>query len=192
MDLTRLGIAGAPSVEIRDLAYDARSVTPGALFFCIKGANVDGHDLAAQPSRQARPRSSSSTASTSPSRRCSCRASAPRWGRPPHASSATRRASSRSRRSPARTARRRPRSCSTRSSSRRAGGPALLTNIERRVGGESRPTGLNTPGVDRPATAVPRDARRRRPFVRDGGDLDREHRRDGSPARNSRFSSSRT
>jgi len=46
MDLTRLGIAGAPSVEIRDLAYDARSVTPGALFFCVKGANVDGHDLA--------------------------------------------------------------------------------------------------------------------------------------------------
>ena len=26
-----------------------------------------------------------------------------------------------------------------------AGGPALLTNIERRVGGEPRPTGLNTP-----------------------------------------------
>ena len=27
MDLTRLGIAGAPSVEISDLAYDTRSVT---------------------------------------------------------------------------------------------------------------------------------------------------------------------
>ena len=33
----------------------------------------------------------------------------------------------------------------TRSSTRPGGGPALLTNIERRVGGEQRPTGLNTP-----------------------------------------------
>jgi UDP-N-acetylmuramoyl-L-alanyl-D-glutamate--2,6-diaminopimelate ligase len=40
MDLTALG------VEIRDLAYDPRAVTPGALFFCIPGANRDGHDLA--------------------------------------------------------------------------------------------------------------------------------------------------
>jgi UDP-N-acetylmuramoyl-L-alanyl-D-glutamate--2,6-diaminopimelate ligase len=46
MDLTRLGLAGAPSLEIRDLAYDVRAVVPGALFFCIRGANVDGHDLA--------------------------------------------------------------------------------------------------------------------------------------------------
>ncbi|HEX7625665.1 MAG TPA: UDP-N-acetylmuramoyl-L-alanyl-D-glutamate--2,6-diaminopimelate ligase [Gaiellaceae bacterium] len=47
MDLTRLGLADAPSVEIRDLAYDTRSVTPGALFFCIPGTNADGHELAA-------------------------------------------------------------------------------------------------------------------------------------------------
>ena len=47
MDLTLLGLADAPSVEIRDLAYDTRSVTPGALFFCIPGTNADGHELAA-------------------------------------------------------------------------------------------------------------------------------------------------
>jgi UDP-N-acetylmuramoyl-L-alanyl-D-glutamate--2,6-diaminopimelate ligase len=40
MDLTAFG------VEIRDLAYDPRAVTPGALFFCIPGASRDGHDLA--------------------------------------------------------------------------------------------------------------------------------------------------
>jgi UDP-N-acetylmuramoyl-L-alanyl-D-glutamate--2,6-diaminopimelate ligase len=48
MDLTRLGLAGAPSLEIRDLAYDARAVAPGTLFFCIRGAHADGHDFADQ------------------------------------------------------------------------------------------------------------------------------------------------
>jgi len=42
MDLSVFG------VEVTDLAYDTRAVTPGALFFCIPGRAVDGHDLAAQ------------------------------------------------------------------------------------------------------------------------------------------------
>jgi UDP-N-acetylmuramoyl-L-alanyl-D-glutamate--2,6-diaminopimelate ligase len=37
---------GAASVEIRDLAYDTRAVEPGALFFCVRGTSSDGHDLA--------------------------------------------------------------------------------------------------------------------------------------------------
>ncbi|HVU77429.1 MAG TPA: UDP-N-acetylmuramoyl-L-alanyl-D-glutamate--2,6-diaminopimelate ligase [Gaiellaceae bacterium] len=41
MDLSSLG------VEIRDLAYDTRTVGPGTLFFCVPGATADGHDLAA-------------------------------------------------------------------------------------------------------------------------------------------------
>jgi UDP-N-acetylmuramoyl-L-alanyl-D-glutamate--2,6-diaminopimelate ligase len=35
-------------VEVTDLAYDARAVTPGALFFCIPGKAADGHDFAAE------------------------------------------------------------------------------------------------------------------------------------------------
>jgi UDP-N-acetylmuramoyl-L-alanyl-D-glutamate--2,6-diaminopimelate ligase len=53
MDLERLVAAlepievlGRPSVEVRDLAYDARTVTPGALFFCVPGERADGHDFA--------------------------------------------------------------------------------------------------------------------------------------------------
>jgi UDP-N-acetylmuramoyl-L-alanyl-D-glutamate--2,6-diaminopimelate ligase len=38
-------VGGAP-VEISELAYDTRDVAPGALFFCIPGDRVDGHELA--------------------------------------------------------------------------------------------------------------------------------------------------
>ncbi len=55
MDLERLVAAlepievlGRPSVEVRDLAYDARAVSAGALFFCVPGARADGHDFAPQ------------------------------------------------------------------------------------------------------------------------------------------------
>jgi UDP-N-acetylmuramoyl-L-alanyl-D-glutamate--2,6-diaminopimelate ligase len=41
-------VAGVVPVEIRDLAYDTRRVTPGAAFFCVRGAEFDGHDLAPQ------------------------------------------------------------------------------------------------------------------------------------------------
>jgi len=55
MDLERLIAAlgplevrgGAPT-DIADLAYDTRQVSPGALFFCVPGERVDGHDLAAE------------------------------------------------------------------------------------------------------------------------------------------------
>ena len=39
-------VTGDRPVEIGDLAYDTRRVTPGALFFCVRGSQVDGHDLA--------------------------------------------------------------------------------------------------------------------------------------------------
>ena len=39
-------VAGGRSVEIDDLAYDTRAVSAGALFFCVPGERVDGHDLA--------------------------------------------------------------------------------------------------------------------------------------------------
>jgi UDP-N-acetylmuramoyl-L-alanyl-D-glutamate--2,6-diaminopimelate ligase len=39
-------IVGDTAVEISDLAYDTRAVTPGSLFFCVRGARFDGHELA--------------------------------------------------------------------------------------------------------------------------------------------------
>ena len=39
-------VTGARPVEIADLAYDTRRVTKGALYFCVPGARVDGHDFA--------------------------------------------------------------------------------------------------------------------------------------------------
>jgi UDP-N-acetylmuramoyl-L-alanyl-D-glutamate--2,6-diaminopimelate ligase len=39
-------VTGGRPVEIADLAYDTRAVTDGALFFCVAGERVDGHDLA--------------------------------------------------------------------------------------------------------------------------------------------------
>src|SRR4051794_22085231 len=37
---------GGGAIEISDLAYDTRSVAPGALFFCVRGRHADGHDFA--------------------------------------------------------------------------------------------------------------------------------------------------
>jgi len=39
-------VAGAGALEITDLAYDTRTVGRGAVYFCVPGAHVDGHDLA--------------------------------------------------------------------------------------------------------------------------------------------------
>ena len=40
-------IVGDGTVEIAGLAYDSRRVGPGALFFCVPGEKVDGHEFAA-------------------------------------------------------------------------------------------------------------------------------------------------
>ncbi len=39
-------VTGGRPVAIADLAYDTRRVSSGALFFCVVGEHVDGHDLA--------------------------------------------------------------------------------------------------------------------------------------------------
>jgi UDP-N-acetylmuramoyl-L-alanyl-D-glutamate--2,6-diaminopimelate ligase len=41
-------VIGRAPVEVRDLAYDARTVAPGTLFFCVPGERFDGHDFAAE------------------------------------------------------------------------------------------------------------------------------------------------
>jgi UDP-N-acetylmuramoyl-L-alanyl-D-glutamate--2,6-diaminopimelate ligase len=45
-------VIGRTSMEVVELAYDAREVRPGTLFFCVPGARVDGHDLAADALRR--------------------------------------------------------------------------------------------------------------------------------------------
>jgi UDP-N-acetylmuramoyl-L-alanyl-D-glutamate--2,6-diaminopimelate ligase len=39
--------AGAPPAPVTALAYDNRRVTPGTVFFCVRGFTRDGHDYAA-------------------------------------------------------------------------------------------------------------------------------------------------
>lgn len=53
MDLDRLSkavsaveVLNPASLQVADLAYDTRAVRKGALFFCVSGSHVDGHDLA--------------------------------------------------------------------------------------------------------------------------------------------------
>jgi UDP-N-acetylmuramoyl-L-alanyl-D-glutamate--2,6-diaminopimelate ligase len=149
MDLNRLaeaiGATGQPSVEILDLAYDLRSVRPGSLFFCIPGSRVDGHDLAAEavaagavalaversvevdvpqltvPSVRAAMGPASVRFFGDPSRELEVAAVTGTNGKTTTA-------------------------FLLRSILDEAGRrPALLTNIERRIGGEQQPIGLNTP-----------------------------------------------
>ncbi|HET8673317.1 MAG TPA: UDP-N-acetylmuramoyl-L-alanyl-D-glutamate--2,6-diaminopimelate ligase [Thermoleophilaceae bacterium] len=40
-------MGNGPEVEVTDLAYSSSSVTPGTLFFCVRGFRSDGHDFAA-------------------------------------------------------------------------------------------------------------------------------------------------
>jgi UDP-N-acetylmuramoyl-L-alanyl-D-glutamate--2,6-diaminopimelate ligase len=53
MELERLAQALDPvevvnpaAADVRELAYDARRVEPGALFFCVRGSRADGHEFA--------------------------------------------------------------------------------------------------------------------------------------------------
>jgi len=55
VDLERLIATLAPvevlhpaPLDVVELAYDTRAVAPGALFFCVRGERVDGHDLAVE------------------------------------------------------------------------------------------------------------------------------------------------
>jgi UDP-N-acetylmuramoyl-L-alanyl-D-glutamate--2,6-diaminopimelate ligase len=41
-----LGTVNYAPTDVTDLAYDARRVTPGALFVCVPGFSADGHDFA--------------------------------------------------------------------------------------------------------------------------------------------------
>ncbi len=45
-ELPSAQLDGDPGTEIESLAFDNRKVTPGALFFCVRGLASDGHDYA--------------------------------------------------------------------------------------------------------------------------------------------------
>ncbi|NUR78086.1 MAG: UDP-N-acetylmuramoyl-L-alanyl-D-glutamate--2,6-diaminopimelate ligase [Thermoleophilia bacterium] len=149
MDLNRLaeaiGIAEAPSVEILDLAYDTRAVTPGSLFFCVPGARADGHELAAAAVGAGavalvveRPVDVFVPQLSVPSVRAAMGPAAVRFfGDPSHELDVAAVTGTNGKTTTA---------FLLRSILEEAGRrPALLTNIERRVGGEQRPIGLNTP-----------------------------------------------
>jgi UDP-N-acetylmuramoyl-L-alanyl-D-glutamate--2,6-diaminopimelate ligase len=138
-------VANAAPLQIADLAYDTRAVSPGSLFFCVPGATVDGHELA--------PRALAAGAVALVVERVvdvavpqlvvpSVRAAMPLaanqfFDRPSHELEIAAVTGTNGKTTTAfllhgilDAAGRRP---------------ALLTNIERRVGGKTVPTGLNTP-----------------------------------------------
>ena len=149
MDLNRLaeaiGAAGQPSVEILDLAYDPRTVTSGSLFFCIVGTRADGHDLAAAAVAAGavalvveRPVSVEVPQLIVPSVRGAMGPAAVLFfGDPSRELDVVAVTGTNGKTTTA---------FLLRSILDEAGRkPALLTNIERRIGGEQKPIGLNTP-----------------------------------------------
>lgn len=39
-------LQGSPDIDIKEIIYDSRKVTPQTLFICVRGANADGHAFA--------------------------------------------------------------------------------------------------------------------------------------------------
>ena len=179
--------AGAASVEISDLAYDTRTVTPGALFFCVRGRARRRARVRGRPRRRwARLRSWSSSRVAGRSAAARRRRRARRRCRSPRRSS-----SAIPRRELAVAAVTGTNGKTTtafllRSILEAAGRPDGAADehraARRRRAAPDRPQHARG---DRPAAAAPRDGRRRRPGLRARGDLARPARRDGSKARGS-------
>ena len=152
MNLERLSAAlgpaevinGAPT-EVTALAYDARTVNPGALFFCVPGRRADGHAFAAA----AAARGAAALVVERPlplplpqllvadARAAMPRAAVLFFGAPSRELAVAAITGTNGKTTSAFLLH-----AILEASGRRSG---LLTNIERRVGGAARPTGLNTP-----------------------------------------------
>jgi UDP-N-acetylmuramoyl-L-alanyl-D-glutamate--2,6-diaminopimelate ligase len=137
-------VNGAP-IEVTGLAYDARAVTPGALFFCVRGRSADGHRFA--DAAAARGASALVVERPLPLALPQLVVADVRAAMPPvaalfygHPSDALEVAAVTGTNGKTTTAF--LLHAILEASGRRSG---LLTNIERRVGGAPRPTGLNTP-----------------------------------------------
>ena len=178
--------------DLPALAYRSESVTQGTLFFCVPGFTRRRPRLRARGGR-ARRGGARLRAAARPGRARGDRAERARRdgaGRG-RASTATRRASCASSASRARTARPRPLSSSATCSSRPASRPGCSGRSSRSsAAGESEVVRTTPEAIDLQRD-VPRDARRRRPRLRDGGVLARARRctartRSTSTARSSR------
>jgi UDP-N-acetylmuramoyl-L-alanyl-D-glutamate--2,6-diaminopimelate ligase len=139
------GVVDAAAVEIDDLAYDTRTVADGTLFFCVRGTRADGHELAADAVARGAVALVVERELALPvpqlvvadSRRAMASAAVAFFGDPSReldVAAVTGTAG---------------KTTTTyllyeilRATGRR---PGLLTNLERRVGGETRPAALNTP-----------------------------------------------
>ncbi len=132
-------------IEIRELAYDTGAVIPGALFFCVRGRTTDGHQLAPaaaglgaaalvvdHPLEVERPQ-----LVVADVRAAMPAAAALFYGEPSHEIEVAAVTGTNGKTTTAFLLR-----AILEAAGRRTG---LLTNIERRVGGELRSTGLNTP-----------------------------------------------
>jgi UDP-N-acetylmuramoyl-L-alanyl-D-glutamate--2,6-diaminopimelate ligase len=136
---------GGASTEISDLAYDTRSVVPGALFFCVRGRTSDGHAFASGAAALGaaalvveEPVAVPLPQLVVPDTRAAMPVAADLFfGSPSAALDVVGVTGTNGKTTTA---------FLVRSILEAAGRPTgLLTNIERRVGGEQRPTGLNTP-----------------------------------------------
>jgi UDP-N-acetylmuramoyl-L-alanyl-D-glutamate--2,6-diaminopimelate ligase len=137
-------VNGAP-VDVGDLAYDTRTVVPGTLFFCVRGSAADGHALA--PTAVAagatalvveRPVDAAVPQLVVPDARAAMpRAAVLFFGDPSRELDVAGITGTNGKTTTAFLLH-----AILEAAGRR---PGLLTNIERRVGGEARPTGLNTP-----------------------------------------------
>jgi UDP-N-acetylmuramoyl-L-alanyl-D-glutamate--2,6-diaminopimelate ligase len=138
-------VAHAAPLEIRELAYDPRSVGQQSLFFCVPGATRDGHDLAGEALAAGavalcveRRLGFGVPQVVVPSvRRAMPVAATTFFGEPSHELEVAGVTGTNGKTTTVFLL-----DAILREAGRR---PALLTNIERRVGGAARSTGLNTP-----------------------------------------------
>src|SRR3954447_10549164 len=138
-------VANPAPLEIAELAYDTRAVPQASLFFCIPGQRVDGHDLAGEAVRAGAAALVVERLVDAPLPQLrveSVRAAMPAaattfFGDPSHELDVAGFTGTNGKTT----------SAFLLASILNAAGrrPALLTNIERRIGGKLHPTGLNTP-----------------------------------------------
>ena len=136
---------GGASIEISELAYDTRTAAPGVLFFCVRGRNADGHELAPEAASRGaaalvveEPVPVELPQLVVPSVRAAMPVAAELFFDSPSTSLDVAAVTGTN----GKTTTAFLIHAILTAAGRRAG---LLTNIERRVGGEPRPTGLNTP-----------------------------------------------